>query len=47
MDLSKLVVRLYAHTDDAAVRTRCLSIVDEMERNSFVGLATELESLDR
>lgn len=47
MDLTKIVVRLYAQTDDAAIRSRCLSLIDEMERYNFVGLSNELQALDR
>lgn len=47
MDVSKIVVRLYAHTGDAAIQSRCLSMIDEMERHNFVGLSAELQQLDR
>ncbi len=47
MDLTKIVVRLYAQTEDEKIRSRCLSLIDEMERHSFVGLSNELQALDR
>jgi len=47
MNLSKIVVRLYAHTEDPAIQARCLSIIDEMERHHFLGLSEELQRLDR
>ena len=47
MDLSKIVVRLYAQTDDEGVRSRCLSLIDEMELHNFVGVSTELDTVDR
>jgi hypothetical protein len=47
MGVSKIVVRLYAQTDDAAIQSRCLSIIDEMERYHFLGVSDELQRLDR
>lgn len=47
MDLSKIVVRLYAQTDDEKVKARCLDLVDDMERYHFMGLSEELQRLDR
>jgi hypothetical protein len=47
MDLSKIVVRLYAQTNDDEIRYRCLSLIDEMELYNFVGLSNELETVDR
>lgn len=47
MDLSKIVVRLYAQTDDETVRSRCLSLIDEMELHNFVGVTSELDTVDR
>jgi hypothetical protein len=47
MDLSKIVVRLYAQTADPAVQSRCLDLIDEMERHHFMGLSDELRRLDR
>ena len=47
MDLTKIVVRLYAQTEDEAIRSRCLSLIDKMERHNFVGLSNELQALDR
>lgn len=47
MDLSKIVVRLYAQTGDSEIRVRCLDLIDEMEHNHFMGLSSELQLLDR
>ncbi len=47
MDLSKIVVRLYAQTDDELIRSRCLSLIDEMEFHNFVGVSNELDTVDR
>lgn len=46
-DLSKIVVRLYAHTEDSGIQSQCLSMIDEMERHHFMGLSEELRPLDR
>jgi hypothetical protein len=45
--LSKIVVRLYAQTEDVAIQAQCLSLIDEMERCNFLGLSRELQQLDR
>jgi len=45
--IAKIVVRLYAQTQDAAIQSRCLSIIDEMERHNFLGVSDELQRLDR
>ncbi|HWM89563.1 MAG TPA: hypothetical protein VN493_02225 [Thermoanaerobaculia bacterium] len=47
MDLSKIVVRLYAQTEDPKIQSRCLNLIDEMERHHFLGLSDELQRLDR
>jgi hypothetical protein len=47
MYLSKIVVRLYAQTEDPGVQSRCLDMIDEMERYHFLGLSDELQRLDR
>lgn len=47
MYLSKIVVRLYAQTDDPTVQSRCLEMIDEMERYHFLGVSEELQRLDR
>ncbi len=47
MDLSKVVIRLYAQTRDAAIQSRCLSMIDEMERSHFLELAEELQRVER
>jgi hypothetical protein len=46
-DLSKIVIRLYAQTEDPAIQTRCLNLIDEMERHHFMGLSDELQRVDR
>jgi hypothetical protein len=46
-DLSKIVIRLYAQTEDPAIQARCLDMIDEMERHYFIGLSDELQRVDR
>jgi len=46
-DLSKIVIRLYAQSDDVEVRKRCLDAIDQMEMAGFFGLSDELGRLDR
>ncbi len=48
MHISKIVIRLYAHSeDDEDVRKRCLDAIDRMEKARFFGLSDELEKLER
>jgi hypothetical protein len=47
MGIAKIVVRLYAQTEDPAIQARCLSIIDDMERHHFLGVSEELQRLDR
>ena len=47
MGLSKIVVRLYAQTEDPTIQSRSLNIIDEMERHRFLGVSDELRRLDR
>lgn len=47
MDLSKIVIRLYAQTEDKAIQGRCLKLIDDMEQYHFLGLSDELQKLDR
>jgi hypothetical protein len=47
MGIAKIVVRLYAQTEDPAIQARCLSMVDDMERYQFLGTSDELQRLDR
>lgn len=47
MDLSKIIVRLYAQTEGRTIQSRCLDLIDEMERHHFYGLYEELQRLDR
>jgi hypothetical protein len=46
-DLSKIVVRLYAQTENPSIQSRCLGLIDQMERHHFLGLSDELGRLDR
>lgn len=45
--VSKLIVRLYTQSTDEAVRTRCLDLIDEMERLAFYGIDEQLKEHDR
>jgi hypothetical protein len=47
MDLSKMVVRLYAQSKDRQIQSQCLDLIDTMERHHFLGLTEELRRLDR
>lgn len=47
MELSKIVIRLYAQTDDASIQRRCLALMDTMEQYHWLGLNEELRRLDR
>lgn len=47
MDLSKIVIRLYAQSEDETIRKRCLDAIDRMEQGSFLGMSDELGRLDR
>ncbi len=47
MDISKLVVRQYEQTTDAEGKTRCLDLIDRMERIGYLGIGDELTKLDR
>lgn len=47
MDLSKMVVRLYAQSKDRYIQSQCLDLIDTMERHHFLGLTEELRRLDR
>jgi hypothetical protein len=47
MGLSKIILRLYAHTKDRAIRLRCLNIIDDMERYHFPGVTEELQRIER
>lgn len=47
VSLSTIVVRLYAQTEVQDIQTRCLDLIDEMERLRFIGLSDELKRLDR
>jgi hypothetical protein len=45
--VSKLVVRLYVQTDDDSIRTKCLDLIDEMERLAFYAIDSQLAEHDR
>jgi hypothetical protein len=46
-DLAKIIVRLYTQTEDQAIKSQCLSLIDDMERHHFLGISEELQRLDR
>lgn len=46
-DIATLIVRQYEQTLDEAIKTWCLNLIDQMERNGFLGVADELGKLDR
>jgi len=46
-DLSKIVIRLYMHSDDEQIKKRALDAIDVMEEGGFFGLAEELGKIDR
>jgi len=45
--VAKLVMRLYNQSRDDAVRSRCLDLIDEMERLNILGIDRELMEHDR
>lgn len=45
--ISTLVVRQYEQAKDAALKTRCLNLIDRMERVGYYGIAEELGKLER
>jgi hypothetical protein len=47
IDLSKIVIRLYTQSDDMEIQSRCLDLMDEMERCHFYGMSDELRKSDR
>lgn len=46
-DISTLVVRQYEQTTDDAVKSRCLALIDEMERAGNFSVSDELAKIDR
>jgi hypothetical protein len=46
-DIATLIVRQYEQTTDDATRTRCLELIDRMERKGYLGIADELAKVDR
>ncbi len=46
-DLSKIVVRLYSQSGETHIRSRCLDVIDKMERDRFYGMTDELRLMDR
>jgi hypothetical protein len=45
--VSKLVVRLYVQTSDESLQSKCLDLIDEMERFGFFGIDEQLAEHDR
>ncbi|MDC0750002.1 NACHT domain-containing protein [Polyangium mundeleinium] len=45
--LPKIVVRLYAQATDAAIQSRCLDMIDAMEKDRLMGVDDELRTHDR
>lgn len=45
--LAAIVIRLYEHTSDPKIKTRCLELIDKMEELHFHGISKELEKLDK
>lgn len=45
--IAKLVVRLYNQTSDEAIRSKCLDLIDEMERLNLYGIDAQLAENDR
>ncbi len=45
--VSKLVIRLYVQSGDEGIRTRCLDLIDAMERFGFYGIDSQLAEHDR
>lgn len=45
--ISTLIVRQYAQTTDNELKTRCLDLIDRMERNGYMGIGDELAKIDR
>ena len=46
-DVSTLIVRQYEQTTDDAIKTRCLDLIDQMERVGYFGIGEELAKVDR
>lgn len=46
-EISTLVVRQYEQTTNDAVKTRCLDLIDQMERSGYLGIGDELNRIDR
>lgn len=47
MSISTLVVRQYEQTTNAELKTRCLDLIDRMERVGYLGIGDELNKIDR
>lgn len=47
MDVSKLVMRLYDQTESPKLKNRCLDLIDDLERNGYLGIGEELRKIDR
>ncbi len=46
-EISTLIVRQYEQTTDDAIKTRCLNLIDQMERVGYFGIGEELAKVDR
>jgi hypothetical protein len=46
-NISALIVRQYEQTTDLATKTRCLDLIDRMERIGYYGIGDELSKIDR
>jgi hypothetical protein len=45
--ISTLIVRQYAQTTDHDLKVKCLDLIDRMERIGYMGIADELNKIDR
>jgi hypothetical protein len=45
--IATLVVRQYEQATDDALKTRCLDLIDQMERVGYLGVGEELNKIDR
>ena len=45
--ISTFVIRQYEQTTDLDTKTRCLDLIDKMERIGYFGIEDELDKIDR
>jgi hypothetical protein len=45
--ISTLVVRQYEQTTDEVIKAHCLELIDQMERIGYLGIADELQKIER